>query len=340
MTLAPIARRDLSRSGETRISRCVVIIPTYNASRYWEKLYGALDQQGLKQEQILIIDSSSTDDTRDLVRKAGFQLQQIPTLAFRHGATRQAAAESQPWADFLIYLTQDAVPCNKYSFTRLLSSFQNREVGAAYGRQLPRLEAGPIERHARLFNYSGVSELRSFESREDLGIKAAFFSNSFAAYRRKAFDQVGGFPKNTIVSEEVTVAARMLISNWKIAYQANATVFHSHSFSMREEFSRYFDIGVHHRRERSLLQQFGGPGGEGLAFVISELKYLSKSSPLLVPVAFLRSLNKFMGYHLGLRERTIPLYLKELLSAQPLFWQDEREYYLQKTSAFQNTSGH
>jgi rhamnosyltransferase len=312
-------------SSENLLRKTAVIIPTYNASRHWGQLHTALEQQGLSAEQILIVDSSSSDDTRKLARRAGYRLKQIPQESFRHGATRQMAAESLSWAEILVYLTQDSVPNGEEAVKNLVAAFGDPEVGATYGRQLPRPQADPIERHARLFNYPEISDIRTFASRNRLGIKAAFISNSFAAYRRLALLEVGGFPKNSIVSEEVTVAARMLIANWKVAYQADATSFHSHPLSMGQEFSRYFDIGVHHGRAKWLLHAFGGAGDEGRTFVRSQMRYLANTKPSDIPAAAFRNLSKWCSYHLGLHEKYIPIAIKEKLSGYPHFWEEERE---------------
>ena len=310
------------------LRRTGVVIPTYNAGSYWNRLQQALHDQGVAPDQVLIVDSSSTDDTCKLVRQAGYQLTVISKESFRHGATRQQAADLLPWAEVLVYLTQDALPWGDSSFERLLEVFEDPAVGASYGRQLPRPEADPIERHARLFNYPAASSVRTFKSRSELGIRAAFFSNSFAAYRRTAFDEVGGFPQETIVSEEVTVAARMLMAGWKVAYQADATVIHSHPLTLGREFSRYFDIGVHHGRERWLLDTFGHAGGEGRLFILSEAKFLLKRKPSLLVWAFLRNASKLFSYQLGRHERLLPLFLKKAISAQPDFWMDERIFKL------------
>jgi rhamnosyltransferase len=306
----------------------VIIIPTCNASTFWPKMHSALKQQGITADQVLVIDSSSTDNTQDLVRRAGYRLEVIDRAKFRHGATRQMAAELVPDAEILLYLTQDALPAEPNSVRRLVKAFIDPTVGAAYGRQLPRHEADPIERHARLFNYPSASVVRDFESRKQFGLKAAFFSNSFAAYRRSAFDEVGGFVKESIVSEEVTVVARMLMAGWRAAYQADATVVHSHPFTLAKEFSRYFDIGVHHSRESWLLDAFGGAGNEGRRFVLSEAKFLWQSEPALLPLAALRTLNKICGYKLGKHEAYLPNAFKRFLSSQPQCW-DEHENRVQ-----------
>ena len=324
MNLLEKAVEDKTPSKLSLLRHTGVIIPTYNASRFWDHMHAALQVQGLDPDQVLIVDSSSTDDTRTLAQRAGYRVIKIPTENFRHGATRQMAADVMSGAEILIFLTQDAIPCGSNSFETLLNAFNNAEVGACYGRQLPRHEANSIERHARLFNYPDHSDLRTFDSRKQLGIKAAFFSNSFAAYRRVALEQVGGFPVNTIVSEEVTVAARMLMARWKISYQADAVAIHSHSLTIKQEFSRYFDIGVHHGREHWLIDEFGGTGGEGRAFIWSEAKYLLKTQPYLIPLATIRNLSKWCSYQLGRHERHLSQAMKESISAQPNYWKDQR----------------
>ena len=303
-----------------RLQHVGIVIPTYNAAGHWQALRAGLDRQGLRAGQILIVDSSSSDETRTLARQSGYQLIRIPKSEFGHGCTRQAACEYLPWAEFLLFMTQDAVLSNSNSVERLCHAMEDETVGVAYGRQIPRPEADAIERHGRLFNYPARSQVRTLDSRRQLGFKAAFCSNSFAVYRRRALDEVGGFPKNTIVSEEVTVAARMLLAGWKTVYQADAIVIHSHRLTLRKEFSRYFDIGVHHGRERWLLEVFGNAGNEGLHFVKSELGFLWSTEPDLIPVSLLRTASKLIAYKLGVHEAMLPLYLKRLLSAHAEFW--------------------
>ena len=126
-------------------------------------------------------------------------------------------------------------------------------VGCASGRQLPHSDASLLASHARHFNYPNVSSIRDEKSISTLGLKAAFCSNSFAAYRVSALYECGGFPLNVILGEDMYVAAKMLLRGYKTAYVANATVYHSHNYSPIEEFKRYFDTGVYHAREAELL---------------------------------------------------------------------------------------
>jgi rhamnosyltransferase len=306
------------------MSRVGVVIPTCNASRYWDPLRKALDSQGLATHQILIVDSSSSDGTDGLAESAGYKVLRVKQGEFDHGGTRRLASEVFPEADVLIFMTQDALPAESFSFRRLCEAFLDPKIGTAYGRQLPRLDAAPIERHARLFNYPSDSAIRSYASRKEIGLKAAFISNSFAAYRCSALAEVGGFPQEAIVGEDSVVACRLLIAGWEIAYVAEATVIHSHAFTLRKEFARYFDIGVHHAREKWILAYFGKADKEGQRFLKSEMSYLFTEDASLIPAAVFRTFNKLVAYQMGRRERFIPLAVKTMLSGQRAFWRHKQ----------------
>jgi rhamnosyltransferase len=272
-----------------------------------------------------VIDSSSDDGTVELARSAGFAVQSIARAEFNHGRTRQMAAELFPNAEILVYLTQDAVLATPDSLAKLLRAFDSPQTGAAYGRQLPRPEAGPIEAHARLFNYPAESNVRTLASRDQLGFKTIFISNSFAAYRRSALLAAEGFPANVIFGEDTVTAARLLLSGWQIVYEADAAVYHSHAYTGVQDFKRYFDIGALHAQEPWLLKEFGQAGGEGKRFVFSECAYVWSRKKPLVASALLRTLLKLVGYRLGRWESKLPRGWKRKVSMHSSFWAEAPE---------------
>jgi len=298
----------------------VLVIPTLNAAEYWPLLSAALKSQTVALERVLIVDSSSTDGTAQMAAAAGFDVISITRAEFNHGRTRQMAAERMSDADIIVYMTQDALLLEAHSIARLIEPFCDPEVGAVYGRQVPHSDAGPFETHARHFNYPETSCVKSWEDRKSLGIRATFLSNSFSAYRSQALCAVGGFPGDTIMAEDALVAGKMLMAQWKIAYVAEATVLHSHQFSIADEFKRYFDTGVYHSRESWLLENFGKASDEGRRFVFSELKALWPSHLHLIPASGVRTLAKFVGYRLGLLEASLPARLRRKLSLHKRFW--------------------
>lgn len=306
----------------TPISAVAVIIPTFNAMGHFRDLVAGLEcQTGLSRNQVLIIDSSSKDDTAEHFRRWGASVQVIPQSEFDHGGTRRLAAKLAKPAEFLVFMTQDAIPAEPSSLQRLLDAFENSAVGVAYGCQLPRTTARGIERHARLMNYPpDVCEERSLDDRARLGIKTVFCSDSFAAYRRSALDSVDGMPESAFFAEDQIVAARMLLKGWRLAYRGDAKVTHSHGYSITQDFKRYFDVGVFHGRNEWMLQTFGKAEGEGLRFVKSELRHLLANEPHLIPSAIIRTFAKYGGYRLGKLERRLPARVKRQLSMAPYYW--------------------
>lgn len=300
-----------------------VVIPTLNAGCQWKEISQQLVTQSLAVD-VLVIDSGSVDDTVAVSRDFGFTVEPIQKSEFNHGGTRQHAVDLCSDPAIIVFMTQDAIPAGNDALARLIAAFDDPSVGAAYGRQLPRPQSGPIEAHARLFNYSDQSYVAMLSDWDRLGIKAAFLSNSFAAYRRAALEAVGGFPSNVILGEDTIVAAKMLMVGWKVAYRTDAQVYHSHDYNYLQEFRRYFDIGVMHTRESWMLDAFGKPEGEGGRFVRSELAYLLKHAPWLIPSALLRTILKYAGYRLGRMESRLPLRIKIACSMHKGFWVSDR----------------
>jgi rhamnosyltransferase len=301
------------------MKKFTVIVPTLNAAAHWAQFERKL-LENVSPEHVLIFDSTSSDNTIELAKSAGLRVHTVPRTEFNHGGTRQLAAELLPDVEILVFLTQDAILAYRDAIRVLLEPFRDPSVAATFGRQLPRSDATPIEAHARWFNYLDQSSERTLASRDRLGFKAIFISNSFAAYRRDALMGVGGFPRDVIFGEDTITAAKLLLSGWKIAYVAEAQVYHSHSYTWTQDFKRYFDIGVLHAREDWLLKEFGGTSGEGNRFVRSELNYLWPRYWWLVPSALIRTALKLTGYRLGRIENKLSLGLKRMLSMHPNFW--------------------
>jgi rhamnosyltransferase len=297
-----------------------IVIPTRHDGVRWEQVIDGILQQSPPPRQVLVIDSESRDDTQVQAQAAGFLVHVIRASDFSHGGTRNLALDLLHSVPVIVYLTQDAIPDTSQTVARLLAAFTEDDVACAYGRQLPHLDATPLAAHARRFNYPPHSSVRGWQDRQRLGIKAAFLSNSFAAYRWECLQQVGGFPEKTILSEDMLVAAKLLQAGHRLAYRADAPVRHSHNYSPWQEFQRYFDIGVFHTQESGLLAQFGAPEGEGVRFILSEQRYLLMRAPWLLPTSWIRSALKYAGYRLGRKFRFFPTWLRKRLSMHSAFW--------------------
>ena len=306
------------------LTKISVIIPTLNAADRLEQLVNMLHAQETDIAQILIIDSGSTDQTVDLAQKLETILIKIEKGAFDHGATRNLAAD-QADADILVFMTQDALPASRNTIGRLIQPLQDPTIVLSYARQVPRAEASLSEQYLRLANYPPVSAIKTKENIPQMGIKTFQNSNVCAAYRRKEFYSLGCFPQPVICNEDMLFAARAIFAGYKIAYTAEAVVWHTHSLSSKQLFRRYFDIAAsldHEPRIRSV----GRAEAKGLDFLFKQLVYLKTRKKLMqVPRVFWETGAKYLGYKAGENHKRIPEQFKKYLGLNTLYWRKSEE---------------
>lgn len=276
-----------------------LVIPVWNGGERYRECLDAVAEQVPPVSERLVMESGSKDGSRALSLQYGFRVHDVAPGTFNHGGTRSDALQLVD-DDIIVFLTQDAILDDPRAIANLVAAFDDPAVGAAYGRQLPHRDANLFAEHARATSYTAKSYVTSMEADFPVGIRKCFASNSFAAYRRTALEQVGGFPRSVILSEDAYAVARMLQKGWKVAYVAEAKVRHSHNYTLREEFSRYFDIGVFHSMESWLLETFGRPEGEGARIAIDQIRFcLSRKRPDAAIRSVAMSGAKFLGYKLG-----------------------------------------
>jgi len=306
--------------------RISIVIPTRNGEQQLRELLAALKLQTLVPDEIIVIDSSSTDGTVAVAGEYGAHVKIIEQSSFDHGSTRTTGARMAE-NDIVVYLTQDVLPRNRSLLEHLVAPLAaSPAVGVTYGRQLPSFDASEIAAHLRLFNYPETSATRSFSDRNSLGLKTVFASNSCAAYRKSALGDIGYFPGGLIFGEDSWAAGRLLEAGFELAYVAEAEVYHSHNYSWTEDFSRYFDIGVFHQDQRWLIETFGGAERRGLAYIRSGITYLCNRRKYSMLGDFMVRVGvKFIGYRLGRLHKIIPRSLASRLSMNSNWWHKDAE---------------
>lgn len=230
-----------------------LVIPTLNAETEIGALVEAILGQSLVPEEIVIVDSSSDDRTVGIV--SGYprvRVEEIDRRDFDHGLTRDMALRGSS-GDIVCFMTQDAMPANERFVENLVGPILcDPSIAISSGRQLPKADARRFEQLVRAFNYTSQSSVRSKADIQTLGIKAFFATDVCAAYRRSAYLELGGFGA-TDMSEDMLMAAKALNAGWRVAYTADAKVYHSHDLTPRQQYERNRAIGRFLERNAELL---------------------------------------------------------------------------------------
>lgn len=304
-----------------------LIIPVYKPD---EKFY-ALMERMLKQKKIpdhiFLMHTAVEPYTEELRRRYGsfpnIVITELTPEEFDHGGTRNQGALMSS-ADYIMFMTQDAVPTDTFLTDNMLKAFEREDgIAAVYGRQLCGKEVGVIEGYTRQFNYPDVSRVKSEKDLESLGIKTYFCSNVCAAYDRAVYEKQGGFVTKTIFNEDMIFAAGLIQAGYKIAYAADCRVKHSHRYTGWQQLTRNFDLGVSQRQYREIFDGVRSES-EGIRLVKDTAKWLiSQGKAYLIPELVYQSGCKYIGYRLGKVYERLPLALCRRLSMNKKFWKEK-----------------
>jgi rhamnosyltransferase len=301
-----------------------IAILTLNAEKHLPHCLPPLLASSLM-PRILVVDSSSIDNTVKIAKEMGVETLTIKQTDFNHGTTREAARK-QLATDIVVMLTQDAYALNGSMLNKLIQPIVKGIAAVSYARQIPHEKAGFFASFARSFNYPDTSQLRRLSDIETYGAYTFFCSDSCAAYSNSALDEIGGFSP-VLFGEDTVAVAKLLHRDYAIAYVAEAVVRHSHEYTLLEEFRRHFDIGMS-RKEHALLLNTSQDSVRGRQYVAQMCQHLWKKHPFLLPYAFVQTAIKWSGYRFGQMSLQAPVWLKKMFSSQKFYWSSKA--FLQK----------
>lgn len=301
-----------------------VIIPTLNAGEGFREMLRRLMEQSVPPLEIIVIDSESTDETLAIARSANVKLINVKKSEFDHGGTRNRAAVAAS-GDLLMFMTQDAIPFDNRLIEQLTAGLSESEGDdgrpvMAYARQLPRKDASILEKLAREHNYPHQSHIRRIHDVEQYGIKTFFCSNVCSAIPKAVFERFGRFQEPVMFNEDLFMAAKCILNGLSVAYRAEAKVIHSHNYSVKQQFNRFFDNGISMRMNR-WITMYSSVGAAGSSLVKKQIKGLIASGRVhLLPKVVMESAAKLIGYKLGLHYHKLPGRMVRRVSMHPHIW--------------------
>jgi rhamnosyltransferase len=101
---------------------------------------------------------------------------------------------------------------------------------------------------------------------------------------------------------------------------AEAQVYHSHRYTLSQEFCRYFDTGYARKTYADLLACPAKDDARGSSYVRAMTQYLIQQKPHFLPYAFVHTLTKWLGYKVGQSSIHAPTWFKKTFSSQKYYW--------------------
>jgi rhamnosyltransferase len=230
--------------------KATIALLTLNAEPWLRELLDGVTRQKTEFDyEVLLIDSGSTDGTLAIAAEyPEVRLHQIPNSEFGHGRTRNLAAELSK-AEYMVYLTHDAVPAHEYWLAEMLRPFDlSPKVACVLGKQIPRPDCCPTVKRdiINVFASFGPDHFTVLaQANPNIASQAAqdaisFFSDVNSAVRRDLL--VGEIPYRDLNYAEDQALGRDVIRAGLIkAYAPLGSVIHSHSYPPFKYLRRMYD---------------------------------------------------------------------------------------------------
>ncbi len=230
-----------------------VVVRTYNEDKYIGRLIECLRSQSAgsgKELEIIAVDSGSTDSTLDILKAHQIKTIRITQEEFNYSKSLNLGINHSK-GELIVILSAHSIPCENDWLERMVKHFKDEKVAGVYCRQVPWPDASPIEvlRIARTFGkYSRVfTDLKTADSMK--------FSNAASCIRRKFWKQ----HRFVILpaAEDREWSKWALRKEYKIIYDSQAKVYHSHNESCRKAAQRVIEwercVDIKYRPKRNIL---------------------------------------------------------------------------------------
>lgn len=217
--------------------RCSIVVRAYNEERHIARLLEGILRQTVRQAEIVLVDSGSTDATLAIASRYPVRILTIPPDEFTFGRSLNLGCR-QAAADLIVVASAHVFPVYPDWLERLLAPFEDPQVGLTYGRQSGTSDSRYSERQqlAKMFPSESAK-------RQDHPL----CNNANAAIRRELWVRR---PYDEALSglEDLDWASWMMQQGFAISYVAEAEVVHVHHESARQLYNRY-------RREAMALRR-------------------------------------------------------------------------------------
>jgi rhamnosyltransferase len=214
-----------------------VVIRTYNEDKHVGRLIMNLRQQSEYGEMldIVVVDSGSTDRTKDIVKGHGLRLVEIAKDEFNYSKALNLGI-SESTKELIVLLSAHAMPCSPGWIAKIAGHFEKKDVAGVYCKQNP-WPGADLQESVRLSKTFGAIP-GEFDSTGDL--MEMHFSNAASCIRRNVWQkhQFAVLP----AAEDKEWADWAVSQGYRIVYDSAIAVYHSHTESPRRAARRVIEL--------------------------------------------------------------------------------------------------
>lgn len=274
-----------------------IICPLYNAEKYIMGLEESFrKQEDVEIQKISYILTKSKDNTEQILKNISAQYSVIEQKEFSHSLSREKVAMSSE-ADVVVFVTQDVEIRDSKWLTNLIKPIKDGEAEATFSRQLTKYDN--IEKYTREKNYPDKSYIVSKGDIKEKGLQTFFFSDASSAIKTDVFKKINGYDNKKLpTNEDMYIAYKLITNGYEIKYCADSIVYHSHKFSLKQLYKRYYDTGVFFK-QNSFLDKYGtNKAGGGMAIYILKRAIKDKNGKVILEF-FPNMIVRFVGMKMG-----------------------------------------
>jgi glycosyltransferase involved in cell wall biosynthesis len=274
--------------------KCSIIIRAYNEEKHIGRLLEGIGQQTVRDVEIILIDSGSTDGTVPVAESFGARIVRIPSSEFTFGRSLNLGIQAATH-ELIVIASAHVYPVYPDWLEALLRPFEDEKIALTYGKQ-----RGPEIAHfseQQIYHqwYPEVSKPRQ---------ATAFCNNANAAIRKSLWEK-HPYDETLTGLEDLAWAKWAKEQGYEIAYVAEAEIIHVHQETPHAVFNRY-------RREGMAFKQIYPEAHFSLydfvrltvMNILSDLWHAAREQELwrnISPIFWFR-LMQFHGTRMGYRE--------------------------------------
>lgn len=207
---------------------CSIVIRAYNEERHIGRLLEGIKHQTLKDVEIILVDSGSTDATVEIAESYGAQIVRISPDEFTFGRSLNDGVRAAS-GDFIVIASAHVYPVYPDWLASLLYPFEDKAIALTYGKQ--RAPASARYSEKQLF-YQWFPE--DSKPRQE----TAFCNNANAAIRKSLWKK-HPYDETLTGLEDLAWAKWAQEQGYGIAYIPEAEIIHIHNETPRGVYNRY-----------------------------------------------------------------------------------------------------